>query len=142
MTTQEALIKLRDDLKTWVANNLNAIGKPKASDVSIDAIEGMSASTAQDAIEVLKTNKLEIVNRESASSAQTAFADYLQVVEKMKLYDVLMIKGKVNNQFSITFVYKWGDDNSYVGYMFNGYSIFYNNRYSATDHVTQLVSTT
>jgi hypothetical protein len=142
MTTLEALIRLRDDLKEWVANNLNAIGKPKASDVSIDAIEGMSASTAQDAIEVLKTNKLEIVNRESASSAQTAFADYLQVVEKMKLYDVLMIKGKVNNQFSITFVYKWGDDNSYVGYMLNGYSIFYNNRYSATDHVTQLISTT
>ena len=55
MTTLEALIRLRDNLKEWVTNNLNAIGKPKASDVSIEPIEGLSAATAQDALEVLNS---------------------------------------------------------------------------------------
>lgn len=53
MTVQEALIRLRDDIKEWVTNNLNAIGKPKASDVSIDTIEGLSATDAQGAIKEL-----------------------------------------------------------------------------------------
>lgn len=50
MKIEEALIQLRDDLKEWVTNNLNAIGKPKASDVSIVAPEGMAATDVQGAV--------------------------------------------------------------------------------------------
>lgn len=53
MTVTEALIQLRDDIKEWVTNNLNAIGKPKASDVSLDAIEGLNAGYVQGAVEEL-----------------------------------------------------------------------------------------
>lgn len=56
MTTVEALIQLRDDIKKWVTINLNAIGKPKASDIKIDAIDGMDATTAQGALEELNSN--------------------------------------------------------------------------------------
>lgn len=50
MKIEEALIRLRDDLKEWVTNNLNAIGKPKASDISIATPEGMASTDVQGAI--------------------------------------------------------------------------------------------
>lgn len=56
MKVEEALIRLRDDLKEWVTNNLNAIGKPKASDVSITSPEGMGATDVQNAIVELNGN--------------------------------------------------------------------------------------
>jgi hypothetical protein len=56
MKVEEALIRLRDDLKEWVTNNLNAIGKPKASDVTITTPEGMEATDAQNAIVELNGN--------------------------------------------------------------------------------------
>ena len=67
MTTLEALIRLRDDLKEWVTNNLNAIGKPKATDVSIEPIEGLSAADAQGALEEL-TSKTTLVTDNSIIS--------------------------------------------------------------------------
>lgn len=56
MKVEEALIRLRDDLKEWVTNNLNAIGKPKASDVTITTPEGMEATDVQNAIVELNGN--------------------------------------------------------------------------------------
>lgn len=56
MKIEEALIRLRDDLKTWVTNNLNEIGKPKASDVPITSPEGMEATDVQNAIVELNGN--------------------------------------------------------------------------------------
>lgn len=58
MNTTEALIRLRDDLKEWVTNNLAVIGKPKASDVNIDPIDGMSATNTQGALEEINSKML------------------------------------------------------------------------------------
>lgn len=54
MKIEEALIRLRDDLKECVTNNLNAIGKPKASDISIATPEGMASTDVQGAIGELR----------------------------------------------------------------------------------------
>lgn len=57
MTTQETFKQFRDDIKAWVTNNLNAIGKfsGKASDITIDPIDGSDSTNAQEEFERLNS---------------------------------------------------------------------------------------
>lgn len=60
MNTTEALKQLRDDIKEWVTNNLNAIGKfsGKASDITLDPIDGSDSTNAQEEFERLNSKIL------------------------------------------------------------------------------------
>lgn len=105
MTTVEALIQLRDDIKKWVTINLNAIGKPKASDIKIDAIDGMDATTAQGALEELNSKTAGTVLWENQSPTDS-FAEQTITLSSGD-FDYFEIYAGVNNAGTLEQCFKF-----------------------------------
>ena len=78
MTTQETFKQFRDDIKAWVTNNLNAIGKfsGKASDITIDPIDGSDSTNAQEEFERLNSD---IKPTDSSKLDSNGYATYKKV---------------------------------------------------------------
>lgn len=84
------------------------------------------------------TQKLDFLDLGSADSAEAIFNVFNSNKSNYKLYVWYSFQAIVNSNYSLVFAYRYSSS-GYIGYLFQGGSLYYNNFYSNTNHLQKMV---